>query len=255
MSRKCDEAASCSELNKQFIRQASWTKTTRNQLYREIGLLNVRRVLEVGCGTGAITRELREKTSAQITAIDSDPIVLAKAMEDIPDVQFYKENAEKLSMRDETFDVVICHYFFLWNPQPFKLLMELVRVCKPGGYIVALAEPDYGGWLEYPELGLGKKHSECLELQGADPYMGRKLLSFFESAGLKTSLTVTAQVWDQEKLKENIEMEWKNVLKAEEITEEEFKDIMEKEKDAIDNNLRMIFLPVFSAIGKKVKND
>jgi len=241
-------------LDKQFKRQAEWTRAFRNQIYREIGIKNARRVLEVGCGTGVITKEIREKTSAQITAIDKDHLVIANVQQQIEDVEFYRMSVEDLSFRDEAFDIVICNYFFLWIEKPFRALMEMVRVCKPGGYIVALAEPDYGGWVEHPDFGLGAKHIATIKKHGADPYMGRKLLSIFESANLNTKLSVVAHIWNQERLKEQIAEEWKLVLEAEEITEEEYKEILEKENQTIDENLRMIFLPIFSAIGQKRKS-
>ncbi|MBA7549686.1 hypothetical protein ES705_42179 [subsurface metagenome] len=64
--------------DKQFKRQAQWTKGFRNNIYRQIGLLNAKRILEVGCGTGVITKEIRKKCSAKITAIDSDPLMIEK---------------------------------------------------------------------------------------------------------------------------------------------------------------------------------
>ncbi len=240
-------------LDRQFRRQSIWTKGFRNQIYREIGLKNARRILEVGCGTGIISKELREKTSAQITAIDRDRLLIAHAQENIDEVEFYRMSVEELSFRDETFDVVICNYFFLWLDEPFKALIEMIRVCKVGGYVVALGEPDYGGWLEYPELELGKKHYSSLKKQGANPEIGRILLPLFESTNLNTKVNVIAQIWSKEELKEQIENEWKLVLEAEEITQEEYEEKIKKEFKAIDDNMRLIFLPLFTAIGKKEK--
>ena len=60
------------EIEEQFERQASWTLFFRNQIYRKIGLTKAKNILEIGCGIGTITRELRDQTSAKITAIDID---------------------------------------------------------------------------------------------------------------------------------------------------------------------------------------
>ncbi|UJG44100.1 MAG: methyltransferase domain-containing protein [Candidatus Heimdallarchaeum endolithica] len=241
------------QLDAQYKRQSVWTKDYRNRIYRQIGIKGARRVLEVGCGTGTITKEIREKTSAQITAIDRDHLVIATAQENITDVEFYRMSVEKMSFRDETFNIVLCNYFFMWLDKPFKSLMEMVRVCKTGGYIVALAEPDYGGWIEHPDFGLGKQHIEGIKKQGADPFVGRKILSLFESAGLETNISVVANVWEKERLLEQIKNEWKLVLETEQITDEEYQEIMKKEVKTIEENMRMIFLPIFSAVGKKVR--
>ena len=137
-----------------FLRQLKLTNEYRKNIYKIICLKDARRVLEIGCRMGIITQELRENTSAQITAIDSDHLMIAEAQENIEGIEFFRDSSESLSMRDESYDIVICHYFFMWNPKPFAQLMEMIRVCKKGGYVVALAEPDYGSWMEYPDLGL-----------------------------------------------------------------------------------------------------
>ncbi|MCE7741546.1 MAG: methyltransferase domain-containing protein [Candidatus Heimdallarchaeota archaeon] len=239
------------KIHEQFRRQAKWTEDFRKQIYRQVSLKSAKRVLEVGCGTGVIAEELKQKSNAKITAIDIDERMIKIAEENVKDVQFLVENAEKMSMKDNFFDVIFCQYLFLWLPNPKQALREMVRVCKKGGYIVALAEPDYGAWLEYPEMDLGKKHIKYLEKEGADPLMGRKLLSLFEEAGLQTYLVTIAQSWNQENLRNNIEEEWKRVLEADLISEEEYSKIIEKEFELIDKNQRMIFMPVFCAIGKK----
>ncbi|MFW9851788.1 MAG: class I SAM-dependent methyltransferase [Candidatus Thorarchaeota archaeon] len=239
------------EIKQQFIRQASWTRAYRNQLYRQIGLIKAKNLLEVGCGTGVITKELREKTSAKITAIDFDKSMIDIAKDYVSDVRFLTENVEKLTFKDKSFDFVISHYFLLWISNPEKALSEIVRVCKQGAIIVALAEPDYGAWIEYPELELGKYHIEYLQKEGADPYIGRKILALFESAGLETELSVVAQTWNQNLLQENIVEEWKRVLEADLITENEFNEIIKNEITLIKKNQRMIFIPIFTAVGKK----
>ncbi|MBA7549687.1 hypothetical protein ES705_42180 [subsurface metagenome] len=128
----------------------------------------------------------------------------------------------------------------------------MVRVCKKGGYIIALAEPDYGGWIENPELRLGKYHFESLKEQGANPFIGRQLLDLFQSANLETSISVVAQTWSRKHLTENIEEEWRRVLETSKISEKEFTDIIKKEKELIKKNIRMIFIPIFTAVGRKL---
>ncbi|MHA1347349.1 MAG: class I SAM-dependent methyltransferase [Candidatus Heimdallarchaeaceae archaeon] len=236
----------------EFLREIDHSRKFRKKIYEQIGLKGARRVLEVGCRSGVISKELRESSDAQITAIDSDHLAIAEASSKIKGVEFFRDTEEKLSIRNESFDVVVCHYFFLWKTKPFGLLMELIRVCKTGGYIVALAEPDYDGWIENPNLELGKYHKESLEGQGANPSIGRNLLSLFNSGGLETTVYVNARIWSKEELVNCIEKEWQNVLNEGLISDEEYKIKIEQEQKIIAENLRVIALPFFSAIGKKV---
>ena len=240
------------EYYEEFLREIEYTKEFRKKIYEEVGLKGARRVLEVGCRQGVISQELRDATEAQITAIDSDHINIADASQRIKGVEFFREAADKLSMRDDSFDIVFCHYFFLWKPKPFGVLMELKRVVKEGGYIVALAEPDYLGWIENPDLGLGKNHMKAIKEQGGNPAVGRRLLSIFSSGGMDTSIHINTRIWTHEELEGCIEHEWQNVFEQGLITEEEFKAKVEEEKKIISEKLRVVALPVFSAIGKKV---
>jgi len=241
------------EYYEEFLREMEFTKPFRKRLYEEIGLKDARRVLEVGCRKGILSKELRSETEAQIAAIDSNHINIADASELVKGVEFFRETADKLSMRDDSFDIVFCHYFFLWKPKPFGTLMELRRVCKKGGYVVALAEPDYLGWIENPDLGLGNYHKLTIEQHGGDPSVGRKLLSIFSSGGLETSIHVNTRIWLHEELEGCIEKEWTNIFNVGLISEDEYKNKIEEEKKLIADKLRVIAFPVFTAVGKKVK--
>jgi len=239
------------KIHEQFVRQAKWTKSFRNQIYRQVGLNKARKILEIGCGTGVITAELREKTDAKIVAIDHDEKMINEAKRNVQGVEFLVADAADLSMNDKTFDFVVSQYLFLWLSDPKVALNEMVRVCKKRGYVIALAEPDYGGWLEYPEYELGASHIESLKKEGADPFIGRKIQTLFEAAGLDTQISIIAQVWDKHNLVNNIEEEWERVLEAGIISQEDFIAKVKLEKKTIEKNQRMIFMPVFTAFGKK----
>lgn len=246
-SRKVDWGP---QIHAQFKRQAGWTEDFRRQIYRQVNLSTAKKILDVGCGTGVLEKELRKKSSAKIFGIDIDENMIAFAKTQVKNVEFLVENAENINLKGNQFDVVFCQYLLMWVSSPEKVVSEMVRVCKNDGYVVALAEPDYGGWIEYPELNLGKNHIKYLRQQGADPEMGRKLLSLFEKAGLQTYLITIAQSWNQENLQNNIEEEWKRILEAGLITEANYSEIIKKELELIENNQRMIFMPVFCAIGR-----
>ena len=98
------------------------------------------KVLEIGCGTGLFTRKFFEATQAHITATDISEDLLREAKRMLPQVNFKKDDAMKLSFADNAFDVVfgssVLHHL------DFKpALAEIFRVMKPGGRMI-FAEPN-----------------------------------------------------------------------------------------------------------------
>jgi hypothetical protein len=76
---------------------------------------------------------------------------------------------------------------------------------------LALAEPDYGGRIDYPpELGiLGDLQQAALRQQGADPLIGRKLRAIFEGARLTNMVTgILGGEWSGRPEPEEMDMEW-----------------------------------------------
>lgn len=234
-----------------LLRHLEETKDFRKKIYDLVGIADVRRVLEVGCRMGYITQEIREISSAQITAIDSDHKILAEAMENVQGVEFYRETGEKLSMRDNSFDIVISHYLFMWTEKPFGSLMELVRVCKPGGYIIALAEPDVKAWIEDPDLGFEDYQYEVIKNIGGNPEIGRKLYALFTSAGLETDMYVNVHVWEEEAMRDFVTNGWQIVREEGIISAEEYEEKIQKELEIIKNHLRFLAIPTITAVGKK----
>jgi len=104
------------------------------------------RVLEVGCGSGAITRVLAGQPSvAEIVAIDPSPVFLAKARElaaQHAHVTFREGDARALDLEDGAFDVAIAHTCLTHVPGPEQVLRELFRVLKAGGSL-AVFDGDY----------------------------------------------------------------------------------------------------------------
>ena len=61
--------------HKRYTQQATWTRDLRSYLFEKAGLANARRVLEVGCGTGANAIFLAQH-GFEVTGVDFDIHVL-----------------------------------------------------------------------------------------------------------------------------------------------------------------------------------
>jgi ubiquinone/menaquinone biosynthesis C-methylase UbiE len=167
-----------------FQQQAAWTRDLRAYIFEKAGLSSARRVLEVGCGTGAILMDL--STEAAVHGLDINRSRLEAAGLHDPQAELVCGNALALPYASGSFDLTFCHYLLLWVSQPLQALREMRRLTAPGGYVIAFAEPDYTARLDRPaELApLGRWQAESLRRQGADPALGSKLADLFRQAGI-----------------------------------------------------------------------
>lgn len=194
--------------HKRYAQQAAWTRDLRSYFFEKAGLANARRVLEVGCGTGAILHEL--VAPASIYGLDINLPSLAECQIHVPRTMLVQGNAFSLPYSDQTFDIVYCHFLLLWVNDPLQALLEMRRVTKPGGHILAFAEPDYSQRIDKPEelIPLGMWQIESLKRQGADPSFGSRLAESFFEAGIKINETGTIQGVEKEPSHDEWEMEW-----------------------------------------------
>lgn len=95
-------------------------------------------VLDVGCGTGVMTRELTKHVgdTGSATGFDLSESMLAVARERCPDATFKQGNVIELPFADQSFDVVVSSFMLMFVPDPEKALREMRRVLKPGGRLV-----------------------------------------------------------------------------------------------------------------------
>jgi len=242
------------EWHAQFTRQARWTRAVRNQLYRRVNLLRAERVLDVGCGTGVITEEMAARCKGQVIGVDVDPAMITFAQDSGGQAEYRVGDAHQLDLPDGHFDVVACHFLLMWLSDPTLAVHEMARVNRPGGAVLACAEPDYGGRIDYPEeLPLARWQAEALRREGADPFIGRKLPALFVQAGLSADVGVVPSLWDDEALRAEFEAEWALMghTLVGMVDEDELRRYKRMDWQAIEDGQRLIFVPMFYAVGRK----
>lgn len=96
-------------------------------------------ILEIGCGSGAYTRELVE-LGASVTATEYAPGPLAQARRNLgrlaAQVDLRVEDAQGLTFPDESFDKVLLSEVIEHVPHPDQAIAEAARVLSPGGLLV-----------------------------------------------------------------------------------------------------------------------
>ena len=145
-------------------------------------------MLDVGCGPGALTRELVSRVgSAAVCAVDpSEPFVEA-ARERLPGVGVERAVAEALPFEDEVFDAVLAQLVVHFMADPVAGLREMRRVTKARGVVAACVWDHAGG---HGPLGVFWEAARVLDVDVDDESSragtrrGHRA-ELFETAGLR----------------------------------------------------------------------
>lgn len=158
------------------------------------------RVLDVGCGPGALTGELvRLVGDDAVAAVDPSEAFVAAAKERHPTVDVRRAPAEQLPFEDQAFDATLAQLVVHFMADPVAGLREMARVTRTGGVVAACVWDHAGGrtplgafWQAALELD-PDAHDES-DLAGARE---GHLTELFEAAGLssvqETTVTASAQ--------------------------------------------------------------
>jgi SAM-dependent methyltransferase len=236
-----------------FVQQAAWTRDLRSYLFEHAGMEQAERVLEVGCGTGAILSELA--TRAAVHGLDLDPGRLVEAGIHAPETVLVCGDALRLPYHTGVFDVTFCHFLLLWVHDPLLALCEMARVTRPGGYVLALAEPDYEARLDKPDVlaPLGRWQTESLRRQGADPGLGARLADLFRQAGIQPIETGSLREGGEHPpSSDELDLEWA-VLEddlAGIVPEQELRRMKLIDEQAWECGERVLSVPTYFAWGR-----
>jgi SAM-dependent methyltransferase len=108
------------------------------QLADFAGVRSGQRVLDVGCGPGALTGELVARLGASaVSAVDPSASFVAAARLRNPGVDVVQASAERLPYPSLAFDAAIAQLVVHFMPDPTSGLAEMARVTRPGGVVAA----------------------------------------------------------------------------------------------------------------------
>nr|MDO8085783.1 class I SAM-dependent methyltransferase [Candidatus Sigynarchaeum springense] len=251
-----------------FKQQLEWTRSTRDFVYRKLNFAQCSSFLELGCGTGALLEEIatrfvipRQKSGrpSRLAGIDINKefLGIASALGErvSKNMELKESDARQLPFPDGSFDIVYCHYFLMWNQLQKRaaIIREARRVLRDGGWFVALAEPDYQGWILEPPLAIRGLLLDSLTRSGGDPASGRKLatdLAQFKNVTVDCCSSVLAGAT----FPSTIEADWvfyQDLLAGGQESKESITKLKEQDKALIESGSILSFLPVFYGFGQK----
>jgi SAM-dependent methyltransferase len=247
---------SLEDWHRRYRLQALWTEVLRAHIFSKAGIRKARTVLEVGCGTGAVSAPLgRAHPSAQVFGVDIDESRLRFAFTRDRSCRYAGGDALRLPFHDAMFDLTFCHYLLLWVAAPGAALREMARVTRRGGWVAALAEPDYGGRIDYPPPldELGRRQTESLRRQGADPEYGRRLAGRLAESGVRVREcgVLGAQRLSDAADSQAAESEWEMLLEdlGDALPEADRRAFRTADRTAREAGRRVLFIPTFFAAG------
>lgn len=173
--------------NRQQLLAAILNPATREVLAR-LPKIPAAQVLDIGCGQGNTTRLLAEVLApASCIGLDFDPalVAYATAQTDNPaTVSFRQGDATELPFADATFDVAFCRFLLIHMTDPVRVLREMLRVVKPGGFVIAF-EADFAFEMSDPPCPALAILNRIWQGVFQDPSAGRKLVRYFRNAGAR----------------------------------------------------------------------
>jgi len=157
---------------------------------RHFPIAGARRVLDVGCGSGSMSR-LIARSFPEVEVVGADvreqylDYARARAREEgIRNLTFERGDVFALPFPEASFDLVWSKYLLQWLREPKAALAEFKRVARPGGHVVSC---DYAGFMveHFPiDPELERKVREVTALL-VDVNIGRKVPAYMIALGFR----------------------------------------------------------------------
>lgn len=182
----------------------SWRKVDNSVSFIIPYLNKAQSVLDIGCGPGLILIDLANYVKS-VTGIDPSEGVIEIANRTLSSfAQLYQDrvsfsigSAYEIPFHDNLFEVVFAHQVVIHLADPVKGIEEMIRVCKPGGYVL-VKDADLDMFTIFPKkyqtgINYYLKRSNTSSQRQA----GRLLkVNFLDAGAREEDITFTSSVWN-----------------------------------------------------------
>jgi ubiquinone/menaquinone biosynthesis C-methylase UbiE len=169
----------------------------RRRFLRFVPVRAGQRVLEVGCGSGVVLRDLAPIVGPRgaVVGVDASRTVLSAARRlccATPRIRLRHAAGERLPFAADTFDATLAITVILHVGHPAGVVGEMARVTRPGGR-VGLQDQDFGMLgVTHPDRALTDHILRgVVEHLYEEPYSGRRLAGLLREAGLERVRVLT----------------------------------------------------------------
>jgi SAM-dependent methyltransferase len=165
------------------------------------------RVLDVGCGAGALTAVLAGTVGADhVAGVDPSEPFVAAARRRVPGADLRVAPAESLPFEDGVFDAALSQLVFHFVDDPPRAVAEMRRVTRPGGHVAACVWDMTGGMSMLRSYWDAAREVDASAPDEIERFGGRQgqLAALWREAGLRDvvddELTVAASYRDFDEL-------------------------------------------------------
>jgi ubiquinone/menaquinone biosynthesis C-methylase UbiE len=153
-----------------------WPEELIDRVAGELELGSDATVLDLGAGTGKLTRDLVPRFG-RVIAVEPDDAMRAVLEEGVPEAESLAGSAEAIPLPDASVDAVFTAEAFHWYASD-KSVGEIVRVLRPRGGLVILWNLDFGD----PDPPMGEEVDRVIDVafaKGGAPGIGKVLSGFW----------------------------------------------------------------------------
>ena len=185
--RIADTAASTEREQTRLLTLARWRDPRTIRVLSELGVTQGWNCLEVGAGSGSISRWLADQVhpDGRVLSVDID---LRFHCDPVPGMEIKQLDIVRDPLPDAAFDLVHARALLMHLPEREEVLDRFVAATAPGGWIVV----EDGDWRAFEAQPLPEPLSTVSQLMNAgarmqwgwDPNVGGRLLRMFEARGL-----------------------------------------------------------------------